>query len=145
MAAVAGHCLCGAVQVSTTALFDTISACHCEMCRRWSGAVQLGIEAPREAVSISGPVKTYRSSSFAERGWCDVCGSAVFFRNVAGRDADLFEFAPGLFENAGGARLARVVYADCAVGGIEFEGDDIERVTRAEYEAKNDFVPEAAT
>lgn len=141
MAAITGHCLCGAVQVSTTALSGTMSACYCEMCTRWSGGVQMFIEAPEETVKLSGPVKTYRSSDFAERAWCDVCGSAIYLRNVAGRDVGYFEFSPGLFENAAGARLNRVVYSDRAPGGATIGGADVERVTKAAYEAKYEFVP----
>ena len=32
-----GRCLCGAVRVRVARLASTMSACHCDMCRRWSG------------------------------------------------------------------------------------------------------------
>lgn len=136
-----GHCLCGAVTVVARNLSDKISACHCEMCRRWSGSIQMGIEAKEEDATVTGPVKVYRSSSFAERAWCDKCGSALWLRNVAGRDVGYFEFMPGLFENAGDAKLTRVVYADCCPDGFALAGD-YERVTKTDYEAQFDHVPE---
>ncbi|MBT8424088.1 MAG: GFA family protein [Silicimonas sp.] len=136
-----GHCLCGAVTVNATNLARTISACHCEMCRRWSGSIQMGIEAKEGEATVSGPVKVYRSSDFAERAWCDKCGSAVWFRNFAGKDVGYYEFVPGLFENAADAKLVRVVYADCCPDGYALAGD-YERVSKADYEAEFDFVPE---
>ena len=145
MTGITGHCLCGAVTVASDVTPRKISACHCGMCTRWSGSVQMGLEVPEESVTIEGPIRTYRSSGFAERAWCGVCGSAVYFRNVAGKDSGFFEFAPGLFENAAGARLVRVVYADCAPGGYRIEGDGVERVSKADYEATHDHVPEDAT
>lgn len=135
-----GQCLCGAVTVTADKLSDEMSACHCKMCTRWSGGVQMFIEAPEHGVTITGPVKTYRSSGFAERAWCDVCGSAVYLRNYAGRDVGYFEFSPGLFEDAAGARLTRVVYSDRALGGATLGGENVVRVTKAEYEARYDFV-----
>ena len=131
---VTGHCLCGEVQVSVRGLSDEMSACHCGMCTRWSGSVQMFILAPEAGVEVTGPVKTYRSSWFAERAWCDRCGSALWLRNVDGPETGNYEFAPGLFENAAGARLTHVIYADRAPKGISLTGDH-ERVSREQYEA----------
>lgn len=129
-----GRCLCGAVTVSAR-LADEIGACFCQMCVRWSGSAMMGIRAPAGSVTVNGPVKTYRSSPFAERAWCDRCGSALWFRD----DGKDYELMPGLFENAGGARLTRIVYADRAPEGWDFAGTP-RRVSRAEYEAKNPHV-----
>ncbi len=97
--------------------------------------MQMGIEVAQENVEINGPVKTHRSSPIGERAWCDTCGSAVWFRYPEGPDAGYFELAPGLFDNAGGARLVRVVYADKHPDGYELAGD-CTRVSKQEYEAE---------
>lgn len=136
-----GHCLCGAVTIAVTGPLGEISACHCEMCTRWSGSVQMGVEVAQARVTVEGPAKTHQSSVLAERAWCDTCGSALWFRYTSARDAGYFELAPGLFENAGGARLTRVVYADCAPDGYGLAGDAL-RVSKAQYEAENPFVDE---
>ena len=136
-----GHCLCGAVRVTVTGPLGDISACHCEMCTRWSGSIQMGIETPQEQVEITGPVKSHRSSSIGERAWCDTCGSAIWFRYPEGPDAGYFELAPGLFPNADGAQLVRIVYADRHPDGYALAGD-VERVSKTEYEARHPFVSE---
>lgn len=128
-----GHCLCGAVTIEAV-LSDEISGCHCDNCTRWSGGIQFGIEATD--LTVTGPVKTHRSSRLAERAWCDICGSALWFRYVEGHDAGYHEVMPGLFPNAGGARLTRIVYADRAPDGYALAGDHA-RITRAEYESEN--------
>jgi len=132
-----GRCMCGAVQISTDALGDEISACHCEMCTRWSGSAMMAMEVPADQVTVSGPVKTFRSSAFAERAWCDVCGSNLWIRD----DGQAYELMPGLFDNAGGARLTRIVYADRAPEGWQYAGD-VQRVSREEYEKIHPFVSE---
>ncbi|MFD2738331.1 GFA family protein [Sulfitobacter aestuarii] len=137
-----GRCLCGAVRVTVTGALGNISACHCDMCKRWSGSIFMGIEVDRGRVKISGPVKTYQSSPFAARGWCELCGSALWFGDTEGRHGDVLELAPGLFDNAGGARLTREVYADRCPEGYALAGDH-QRVSRAEYEAENKFVEDA--
>ena len=138
---VEGRCLCGEVTVTLDHAPGEISGCFCDLCTRWGGGLQMGMEAPAEAVRIEGPVKTHRSSRLAERGWCDTCGSALWLRNVDGPDTGVYEFLPGLFENAGGARLTRVVYADCAPDGFSLAGDH-DRISRTQYEAENPHLNE---
>ena len=139
-----GRCLCGAVRVTVTAPLDAISACHCDMCRRWSGSVQMGIAVDSDHVKVSGPVKRHQSSSFAERAWCDHCGSALWLRDTSGANARFIELVPGLFDNAGGASLVREVYADKCPTGYAFRGDH-NRITKADYEKNNPFVREEDT
>ena len=136
-----GSCLCGAVTIRVTAPVGEISACHCRMCRTWSGSIQMGLEVPSDAVSVTGPVKTHQSSHLAERAWCDTCGSALWFRYTSGRDTGYFELAPGLFESAAGAVLTREVYVDRCPQGYALAGDH-QRVSQAAYEAANPHLNE---
>lgn len=131
-----GRCLCGAVTVAAE-LSDEIGACFCDMCMRWSGSAMMGVDAVPGTVVVAGPVKTFRSSSFSERAWCDTCGSNLWMRDEEG----VFELMPGLFPNAGDARLTNVVYADRAPAGWNYAGDP-RRISAAEYEKSNPFVPE---
>ncbi|HIC79804.1 MAG TPA: GFA family protein [Kiloniellaceae bacterium] len=74
-----GGCLCGAVRYRAAA--DPIRAvhCHCEMCRRASGAAFLThVHFPVTAFEwTAGEPTRYRSSSQAERGFCAGCGSTL--------------------------------------------------------------------
>lgn len=144
MSVTEGRCLCGEVRVRVTDLGHEISACHCTYCTRFGGGVQMGIAARRENVEITGPVKTHRSTRIAERAWCDTCGTPLWLKDVAGDGAGWFELSPGLFDNAGGARLGRVVYADRHPDGFWLEGHDVKRVSQAEYEARFDHIEEDA-
>ncbi|MFD2857604.1 GFA family protein [Seohaeicola zhoushanensis] len=95
------------------------------------------MDAEAETVTVRGPVKTYRSSPFAERAWCDTCGSNLWIRD----DGKQYELMPGLFPNAGGARLTHVVYADRAPEGWNYAGE-ITRISATDYEKANPFVSE---
>ena len=128
-----GRCLCGAVTISAV-LGEEMSACFCEMCVHWSGSAMMVV--PARGMAMSGPVRTYRSSSFAERAWCDVCGSNLWIKDDDGQ----YELMPGLFENAGGARLTRIVFADLRPEGWDYAGEQ-NRVSRADYIAEKPWVP----
>lgn len=132
-----GACLCGEVRIEARAFAREVSACHCDMCRRWSGAAMFAFGAPEDAVIVEGPVRMRASSEFAERAWCGECGTHLWFRE-RGED---YELSPGLFDEARPFPLVREVYADRAFAGCRLAGEHA-RITRAEYEADHPFVDE---
>jgi DNA-binding winged helix-turn-helix (wHTH) protein len=82
---VAGGCLCGAVRyLITEPAHDTV-ICHCRMCQRFSGApLSVSSVYGTEAVKFTrGEPKYYKSSPFAERGFCANCGSSLVYRPVS--------------------------------------------------------------
>ena len=74
-----GGCLCGAGRYRATA--DPVRAviCHCGTCRKVSGAAFLSfVHFPKDAFTwTSGAPTRYRSSAYAERGFCPQCGSTL--------------------------------------------------------------------
>ena len=79
-----GRCLCGSVQYTITGAPTMVLDCHCSMCRRESGAPSLVFVGYRRAdVSIGGPLKYYRSSDIAKRGFCPDCGSPICYEDNA--------------------------------------------------------------
>lgn len=107
------------------------------MCRRWSGSVYMMFRADPEDVRIDGPARRYRSSSFAERGFCGTCGSHLWLRD----EGASYEFMPGLFPGAAGFPLVSEIYIDHALAAVSLSGDH-RTVTRADYEAEHPFVSE---
>ncbi len=76
-----GTCLCGAVRVLARTKNDNIGACHCTMCRKWGGGPLFAVECESE-VDFNGAehISTFRSSEWAERGFCRECGTHLFYR-----------------------------------------------------------------
>ena len=74
-----GGCLCGAIRFH--ALSEPIRGvmCHCVQCRKHSGAPALAFVHFRseDFKWLSGTPTRFRSSEFAERGFCSVCGSTL--------------------------------------------------------------------
>ena len=133
MSLLRGHCLCGAVTVSFEPLKDALGACHCEMCRRWTGSAFLEIDAKPGSLTYDGPVKSYASSDWAERARCDSCGSTLWYHlTLPGHD--YYSLSAGLVENAGGLPLKTEIYIDVKPDGYAFAGNH-EIKTKAEVEA----------
>jgi hypothetical protein len=123
-----GQCLCGAVKFSAEGVPHDVTACHCSMCRRWTGGPDLAVEA--ESVTFDGEenIGRYRSSAWAERGFCKVCGSNLFYRLV---EADRYLLAPGAFDDQSGFRMTLQVFVDDKPGYYSF-ADETEMMTGAE-------------
>ncbi|MDM7255981.1 MAG: GFA family protein [Paracoccus sp. (in: a-proteobacteria)] len=107
---IAGGCLCGRVRFTGEAVADDLRACHCGQCRRWSGHVWAGVTA---RLTIEGEPRWFRSSPQAERGFCPVCGSNLFWRKPG---HDLLDVAPGAIDPPTGLRLIGHIF-------IAFKGD----------------------
>jgi len=78
---VTGGCLCGAVRYEADGPPDHVSLCHCRMCQRHFGN-PIGAYAAFARTRLrftEGAAKTYRSSGFAQRGFCATCGSPLTY------------------------------------------------------------------
>ena len=75
-----GHCLCGAVRFDAEEVAKSFSACHCEMCQRWSSGPFFATTVGKVRFTGEENLSRYRSSAWAERGFCKICGSNLFFR-----------------------------------------------------------------
>lgn len=76
-----GGCHCGAVRftIPTAAILAT-GYCHCSICRRLSGSpVNAWVAVAPEALALTGAVARYRASAAGERGFCQSCGTQLFY------------------------------------------------------------------
>ncbi|MFN3170209.1 MAG: GFA family protein [Hyphomicrobiales bacterium] len=76
-----GQCLCGSVAFTIQGSMSELSACHCSQCRRQSGHYQVAGVVAKTAITFENDetLTWYRSSDFAQRGFCSACGSALFW------------------------------------------------------------------
>jgi len=103
------RCLCGAIRVTIRGELDDIAACHCSQCRRWSGHVWAAVPVSDDRLQIEGQehVRWFKSSDQAERGFCDTCGSSIFWRAFGRGETDV---ALGCIEPPTGLRLQRHIW-----------------------------------
>ena len=80
---VTGGCLCGAVRYESLKPPEQVSYCHCRMCQKSSGNPYfLGAFMAAKAFRFTrGEPKFYRSSAWAERGFCAECGTPLLMRD----------------------------------------------------------------
>jgi hypothetical protein len=103
-----GRCLCGGVTVTIPARVTDVGVCHCADCRTWTSGPWMALRAPPETRIEGASVKVFRSSAFAERGFCGTCGSVLFHRP---QDGPEIAVSAGLFDPAR-FTLAREIFFD---------------------------------
>lgn len=78
-----GGCVCGSVRYTASATPFAADYCHCDTCRRSSGApVSAWMDFKTEQVTIEGQIDEFQSSENIYRGFCPKCGTRLTFRHV---------------------------------------------------------------
>jgi hypothetical protein len=115
-----GRCLCGAVRFTADDVETDYHACHCGMCRRWSGGAPFFATGVGR-VEFTGEQPTrYTSSEWAERGFCRTCGTTLFYYL---KPAQTYAMSVGLFDDQAAFRLVREICIDRKPGGYALVGD----------------------
>ncbi len=130
-----GGCMCGVVRFSARDVPSKIGACHCEMCRRWTGSALLGVSLPKENVTWheAGALSRIQSSHWAERGFCNQCGTGLYFQvTMESKYSNDIELPIGIFDDANGFEMTNEIYIDHKPDSFTYAGDGRKLVTRAE-------------
>jgi len=128
-----GTCLCGAISISFVPPEAHIDACHCSMCRKWSGGPHMGLPMVSDP-DISGGenIVRYVSSEWAERGFCGKCGTHLFYYFKPRKG---YSFLAGMFEGTNGFTMTEEIFIDAKPDYYHFSGNR-ERLTEAEVMAR---------
>lgn len=103
----AGKCACGAVRFKVL-VPNSYGVCHCNMCRRWTGGVWMGVVC-EDIIELNGPIKEWRSSQIGSRGFCEKCGSSIWHKP---KHTKKYTFGQGLFENQSNWMLTREIFSN---------------------------------
>lgn len=129
MAVRTGKCLCGAVTFEAEP-YPSYQACHCETCRIWGGGPFMAV--PCKTASFKGPTARYASSEVAERGFCSICGTHLFFHPIG---ADVHGVPLGIFDDTSGLTFKAEFFIDEKPESYAF-ANETKQLTGAEFAAK---------
>src|SRR5437868_1063967 len=126
-----GRCLCGAVQYEVLGPLRAVVSCHCEMCRRTSGHYVAATACRREHFRLveKEGLRWYRSSPIARRGFCQQCGSNLFWEPSSGTHISIMA---GTLDQPTGLSTAAHIFAGSA-GDYYQICEDMPRADGAEH------------
>jgi hypothetical protein len=127
-----GRCLCSAVRYTVRNSPDHFDACHCGMCQRVSGGVNLSFTVPADQLEIDGAaaVRTYRSSDWAARSFCGTCGSNLWYRlTLPSETPHDYHIGFGTLDDKSGMRFAGEICVDTRPDAYAFAGERPQKTT----------------
>ena len=126
-----GKCACGAVGYTIHKDQREFGPCHCDICRAWTGGVFMGVQAGKDEATLTGEehLSIWKSSEWAERGFCSECGSTLFYRF---KEPEMYLMATGCFDDDELCQVAGEIYIDEKPSGYAFAGEH-PRLTGAEF------------
>ena len=131
-----GSCLCGACTLTATPKSMEMGACHCGMCRKWSGGVFLAIDCSGAVEFAEGsPIGRYRASAWGERVFCKKCGSTLMWQT---QDEKLQSLSIQVFEDPGAFHFDSEIFIDRKPDNYTF-ANETKTMTEAEIMAM--FMP----
>ena len=104
-----GSCLCGAVRFAVSGPLRGVIYCHCSQCRKQSGHYYAATNAADADLTVEGAEKItwYRASPYAKRGFCSICGSALFWKH---NTSDEISVMAGAFEQPSGLKAEAHIF-----------------------------------
>ncbi len=105
-----GGCLCGAVRFAATPADREVGVCHCSMCRRWTaGPFMVRDCGTSLTIEDRAHLGEYRSSEWAERGFCKACGTPLYYRLI---DKDTYFVSAEAFDDVKDITLTSQIFID---------------------------------
>ena len=107
-----GKCLCGDVTYTVVGSPVVVAQCHCEECRRLSGAGHtIGAMFASDAVMVSGKLSIFKYSSDkgseVSKAFCANCGSPIYGQNT--RMPNHLTLSLGTMDDASGLNVEVVI------------------------------------
>jgi len=132
MPRISGQCLCGAVKFEAQEADDEFHVCHCGICRRWGSGPFMAVRANGVEFSGTEHLDRYRSSEWAERGFCKKCGSNLFYFLIPGNE---YFVSVGALQDPPALTLGSELFIDHKPAGYELAGSH-RKLTEAEFFAE---------
>jgi hypothetical protein len=98
-----GSCLCGAVRFRCAGPLRGVVYCHCSQCRKQTGHHYAATSVAEADLIVEGAdhITWFSASAFARRGFCAICGSALFWKH---NQSDEISVMAGAFDLPTGLR-----------------------------------------
>ncbi|ALS37523.1 hypothetical protein ABID30_001496 [Enterococcus rotai] len=83
-----GACFCHSVQFELDLKNLDLTVCHCSMCRKLTGSTGFASLEAGESVhfTTTDGLSILHTSDFGERGFCNKCGTSLFYRFKASNE-----------------------------------------------------------
>ena len=121
-ARIKGNCLCGGVAYNIAPTHH-VDACHCKFCQRWTGSAFIGVDIRDGDIQFEKDetLSWFDSSEWAKRGFCNTCGSSLFYK--LNDVPDFWAVAAGTLDLPKDTEMVKEIFIDSQPDYYAFAGD----------------------
>ncbi|MDP9803604.1 GFA family protein [Acinetobacter calcoaceticus] len=129
-----GQCLCGKTTFEVELKNHDVHVCHCSMCRRQTSGVIMTIDVVQGSLKFiqQEHLSIFNSSEWGERGFCNTCGTTIFWRTKDQGYCNINAFS--LDEPVNDLKLDLEIFIDSKPDFYAFQ-NNTKKMTEAEVEA----------
>jgi len=126
-----GQCVCGETTFEVELSNHEVHACHCSICRRQTSGVIMTLDVEQGSLNFlkQDHLSIYNSSAWGERGFCNACGTNLFWRTKDQNYCNINAFS--LNEPPQDLNLDLEIYIDCKPDFYTFQ-NPTKKMTEAE-------------
>ena len=121
-----GSCMCGAVKFEIHGAMADALACHCAQSRKMTGNYWTSTHVDDADLKFTkqAGLKWFTSSSEAKRGFCQECGSSLFWKK---NGSDVTSICVGTIDGKSGVKLAGHIFCDFAGDYYTISGGNFQK------------------
>lgn len=127
-----GGCMCGAIRYELRTRRPWSTYCHCESCRKHTGAPVAGLVAgvPEDVIWVSGERALYESTPGRYRGFCRDCGTSLTWE--AQLESNWLGLHIGTFDDPEALPPVDHVFCDDAIAWVN-KADELPKFNGPKY------------
>ncbi|MEP3889457.1 MAG: GFA family protein [Hellea sp.] len=123
-----GSCLCGNITYLIEGPLRSVSACHCNQCRKSTGHYVASTQCMTSDLNINGDsLVWFKSSLTAERGFCSTCGSNLFWSEFESNKTSIWA---GTIDGPTGLKMTNQIHSESK--GDYYELPDIPTIEQTQ-------------
>jgi hypothetical protein len=121
-----GSCLCGGTAFELRGALKPVIACHCTQCRKQTGNYWASTTSDDADLHFKAKdtLTWYHASDVARRGFCNTCGSILFWKAEGSKTTSI---CAGAIDGATGLKLAGHIFCSDAGDYYEIAGGTYQR------------------
>ncbi len=127
-----GSCLCNSVGYKANVQSMNAHVCHCGICRKnLGGSPTITVNCSYDSLRIENDanLEWYKSSEWAERGFCKLCGTSLFSRAPKHQYLGV---SVGTLNDQSDIKITEHIFIDMKPDYYDFK-DDCPRLTEEEF------------
>lgn len=117
---ITGGCYCGKIRYETSSEPIVVVHCHCNNCKRSVGGpfVTWAVFSLKDLRYVKEKPKIHLTDQKVERGFCDTCGSSIFYHRI---EDDTIDIAVGTLDDPNAVKPSKHIWDSRRISWVKMD------------------------